>query len=251
MTQLSTYDYFLGIENMQIELNTKNSRNFWKYAWREFRASWRLGRKKYKNKNKEQISTQSLQKYQLSDFRHDVVFHLSEFLSETSIIYEYGRYITIVGQQDFGTNVQINIYISCFDSDSSTFKLYSENKNKYSVISFGSRYQNLQYKTEQCGEMFVNMLKILNAIYSKTYNKVPNQILMESLLFNCPNNLFDKQDIYKTFLNVANFIRLYSPTSFLSICDTSKNIFDEKNIVGSGRQIEFGKILNMLDSFKY
>ena len=37
-TQLSTCDYFLGIENTQIEMNTKMHRNIWKYMWREFKG---------------------------------------------------------------------------------------------------------------------------------------------------------------------------------------------------------------------
>ena len=95
------------------------------------------------------------------------------------------------------------------------------------------------------------MLRVFNSIYSKRYNKVPNQVLLESLLFNCPNILFDQTDVYKTFVNVANFIRFKQPNSFVSVSDTSKSIFEDNLIVGDGRQVEFGKIINMLDAYKY
>ena len=251
-TQLSEFDYFLGIDNPQIEMNTKTQKNFWKYAWREFKASWRLGRKKYKKKKeKEEPRPQILEKYQLSHFRHDVVESLAEFLSETSVIYEYGRHFSIVGSQDFGTNIKINIYVSSFDIPSAIFKLYTEKRNKFFSVNFGSRFDNLEYKTQSCGEIFNDMIKIFNALYSKNYNRVPNQILVESLLFNCPNVLFDKTDTYKTFVNVANYIRVSSPNSFASICDPHKTIFKEKLIVSTNEQVEFSKIINMLDAFKY
>ena len=48
VTQSSEFTYLLGIENEQIELNSRSKKNIWKYIWREFRASWRLGKKKYK-----------------------------------------------------------------------------------------------------------------------------------------------------------------------------------------------------------
>lgn len=252
--QLSTFDYFLGIENPQIELNTKSRKNFWKYAWREFKASWRLGRKKYKKSKKikeESVSTDKIEKYQLSDFRHDVLSAMAEYLGETTVLYEHMRNISIIGREDFGTNVKINIFVGVYDSAKDSYKLYSESKNKYFELQFGNRYANLDLKKEMCGENFVDMLKIFNAIYSKTYNRIPNQVLLESLLWRCPNLLFKQGETFQTFVNVANFIRLADPKDFKSICDESKTIFQEKLILGAGKQVEFGKIINMLDNFKY
>lgn len=252
-TQLSTYDYFLGIENAQIELNTKTPKNILKFAWREFRASWRVGRKKYKKNKKKgnEIVPQPLEKYQLSDFQHDILMKIVDLLSETSMIYEYPRHISMVGREDFGTNVKVNIYVCCYESKSDSFKLYAENKNKFTTITFGTRFDNISYKLDECGEIFIDMIKILNAMYSKTYNRIPNQILIESLVFNCPNILFDKKDVYKTFVNIANYIRITTPGSISSICNTTKSIFEEKLIVDSGKQVEYSKVINMLDKFKY
>ncbi len=250
-TQLSTFDYFLGIDNPQIEMNTKLRKNFWKFVWREFRASWRLGRKKYKKKKKEEIHEVSVGKYQLSDFRHDIVEKLSELLTSSSIIYEYNRSISIVGKDDFGTNVRVNLYICAYDMHSGDFKLYTNSRNKFKIVNFGDRFDNLEYKKAVCGDVYTKMLRVFNSIYSKKYNKIPNQVLLESLLFNCPNILFDKNDIYKTFVNVANYIRFKQPNSFVSISDTSKSVFEDGLIVNTGKQVEFGKIINMLDEYKY
>ncbi len=252
ISQLSTYDYFLGIENPQIEFNSKTRKNFWKFAWREFKAAWRLGKKKYKKQKSESApSIETIEKYKLSDFRHDVVRVMANYLSDTTIIYEHQRYIAVVGKNDFGTNVKIKIYICTYNSADNTFKMFNELKNKFIPLNFGKRYENLNYKFDVCGKTFVNLMRIFNALYSKNYNRIPNQILMESLLWNCPNLLFIKDDIYKSFINVANYIRLANPKSFVSICDSSKTIFEERMILDAGSQVEFGKIINMLDKFKY
>lgn len=253
-TQLSEFDYFLGIDNPQIEMNTKTQKNFWKYIWKEFKASWRVGRKKYKKRKHEkeqETLPQTIEKYQLSHFRHDVVNAVADFLSQSSIIYEYGRHFAMVGNEDFGTNVKINVYVASFDSKEETFKLYTAKRNKFTLVNFGSRFENLEYKTEACGNAFTDMIKIINSLYSKHYNRVPNQILVESLLFRCPNNLFDQKDVFKTFINVANYIRISSPTTFSSICNLDKTIFEEKLITDAGEQVQYSKIIKMLDTFKY
>lgn len=251
-SQLSEFSYFFGIDNPQIELNTKDAKNWFKFLWREFKANFRLGKKKYKKKKHQTAQEPVLEqkKYKLSDLKHDFVEIMSNYLSETSIIYEYHNKISIIGKDDFGTNVRINIYFCCFDSRNQVFKMYKENKNKFVSLSFGSRFDNLLLSIEK-NDCFVDMIKIFNAIYSKNYNKIPNQILLESLIFNCPKNLFDSNNIYNTFVNVANYIRITNPSSMMSICDTSKTIFQEDLIVKSNQQVEYSKIVRMLDNFKF
>ena len=250
ISQLSEYTYFLGVENPQIELNSKKKSNFWKNLWREFKASWRLGRKKYK-KTKIEVSNDPITKYNIVDLKHDVVSVIADYLSQSSMVYEYNSHLSIVGIDDFGTNIRINIYVCCYDSHKNVFKLYSQSKNKYFVADFGSRFTNITYKLQKCGQIFIDMIKLINIIYSKNYNKIPNQILVESLLFDCPNVLFDPNDVYKTFVNVANYIRLSNPKSFISICDGKKTIFQDELITKTNSQLEYGKIISMLDNFKY
>ncbi len=252
ITQLSEFIYFLGIENPQIELNSRSSKHLWKLFLREFKASWRLGKKKYKDSKKKNTTVpDTIDKYKLTDFRHDVVNYLANFLTSTSIIYEYRQSITIKGRDDFGTNVRIRIYICSYDSHTNTYKMLNESKNKYINVNLGSRYVNLNSKVEECGDIFVKMISLLNAIYSKNFNRVPNQILVESLVYNCPKQLFDENDVYKTFVNIVNYIRLSNPKNIVSVCDSNKSIFEEFLIVGNNSQLEFNRIISMLDNFKY
>lgn len=252
ISQLSEYTYFLGVDNPQIEFNSKMKRNFWKNAWREFRAAWRLGKKKYRKEKKEAKTVNNgIDKYKLSDFKHDLVHRCADYLSETSIVYEYSDHISMIGIDDFGTGVRINIYPCVYDFNKKQFKMYNQNKNKFFIVDFGNRMTNLEQKSRMCGDMFVNMIRIFNALYSKAYNKIPNQILVESLIYNCPNVLFDESDLYKTFVNVANYICLSAPQTFLSVCDSTKTIFEDPLITKTSAQLDFPKIVNALEKFEY
>lgn len=251
-TQLSEFTYFLGIENPQLEFNTKSKKHYLRFLWREFKANFRLGRKKYKKRKSEPVSNaQPASKYSISDVCHDFGEILSNYLSETSLIYEHNNHISIIGQDDFGTGVRINIFFCVYSNEKQTFKIFQERKNKFFACNFGQRFDNLTKKINSCGQMYVDMIKIFNAIYSKAYNKIANQILLESILFDCPDSLFEKENLFNTFINVANYIRISTPNKFASICDQSKSIFDEPLIVKANQQIDFSRIVNMLNSFKY
>ena len=154
----------------------------------------------------------------------------------------------VVGKEDFGTNVKINIYITMYDEKNGVFKMYNGRKNRYYDVDLNERFKNLANKMESC-ENFVNMIKIYNSIYSRAYSKVPNQILIESLVYKCPAVLFE-HDVYQTFLNVSNYIRMIDVDALRSICDNTKSIFKEKLIIDAGAQVEFAKLIRVLDSYK-
>ena len=216
--------------------------------------AWKATRKKKKKKKKE-VSEEELvakrlsAKYTIDDLKSDIIFHLSNFVTPTTIIYDFDNHISIIGKEDFGSNVKINIYVCMFDEKNRVFKLYNGRKNKFYDIDFTQRFSNLANKMESCGKSFQNLVKIYNSLYCRAYNKVPNQILIESLLFNCPDNLF-VNDIYQTFLNVSNYIRLVDVTSLRSICDNTKTIFKEKLVLDVNAQVDFSRLIRILDNYK-
>lgn len=253
ISQQSEYTYFLGIDNPQIAANTKTRKNWWKFAWSEFKASWRIGRKKYKKKKKgaEQKKTIEFEKYQLTDFKSDVMMNMANYLNESTKLYELPYNISIIGSEDFGTGIKINIYVCYFDSETATFKLYKTSRNKFVDFNFGARYENLEKKTNWCGPMFVNMLKLINILYAKKYNKAANQIVAESVLYACPNNLFDGKDLYKSFVNIANYIRFKDPKTIVSICDEKTPFLKDKLVSMANAAVDYGRIVNMLDEYKF
>lgn len=256
-SQLSTFDFFLGIDNPQVGLNTKPRRAInWRYFWSEFRANFRVGRRKDKKKKAENqqafVANNDVTKYGLSDFRHDLMFGLANFLTPSSVVYEHTNRVTIVGAEDFGTNVKINIYITLFSAESMQFRMFDESNGKFFVVDFGKRFDTLEEKKTACGEKNVtDMLKIFNAIYVRSANKTPNQILVESLVCGAPNQLFVDGDTYRTFVNLANYIRMTQPRSFPSVCDSERSLFDEPLVVKSGAQVQFSKLVRILDEYKF
>lgn len=250
--QQSEFTYFLGIDNPQIATNSRKMRNWWKYIWTEFKASWRIGRKKKYKKNKKGVEEKEItfDKYQLKDFKHDLVNKIAKQVTESSIVYEYRNSLSIIGNEDFGTGVKINIYVCAYDEKTNTYKILKNSRNKFVPFNFGQRYQNLDKKCEECGNMFVKMAKLLNILYAKKYKKSPNQIIVESLLYNCPNSLFG-DDLFQTFVNVANFIRLMNPKRFVSICDEKTALFNDKIVSVTGATIDYSRLISVLDAFKY
>lgn len=250
-TSQSAYTYFLGIANTEIELNSTDKKHFFKNFWKRIVRAWKMSKKKKKKRKKIEERTLTVvtkEKYTIDDLRNDFVYYLSNLISTSSIIYEYEDHIMVVGKEDFGTNVKINIYITMYDEKNGVFKMYNGRKNRYYDVDLNERFKNLANKVENC-ENFVNMIKIYNSIYSRAYSKVPNQILIESLVYNCPTILFER-DVYQTFLNVSNYIRMIDVDALRSICNNTKSIFKEKLIIDAGAQVEFAKFIRVLDSYK-
>lgn len=252
MTSQSEYTYFLGIANTEIELNSLDKKHYFKNLWKRFVRAFKMSRKKKKKKRKDKEVTPTVsvtkEKYTIDELKNDFIYYLSNLISTSSIIYEYEDHISIIGKEEFGTNVKINIYITMYDEKNGIFKMYNARKNRYYEVDLNERFKNLDKKINSC-ENFVNVVKIYNSLYSKAYNKVPNQILIESLVFNCPDILFE-HDVYQTFLNVSNYIRMTDTDALRSICNNSKSVFKEKLIVDAGAQVEFARLLRVLDNYK-
>lgn len=249
----SEYTYFLGVPNKEIELNSLEKKHYFKNLWNRFVRAWKLSRKKRRKKKKNEVDIdnfpRNLTKYTIDDLKSDLVAQISNHVTPTTIIYEYENHITIIGKEDFGTNVKINIYVCIYDEALETFKLYNPRKNKFYNIDLKQRFKNLENKYESCGENFINMAQIYNSLYSKAYNKIPNQILIESLLCACPDSLFS-DDLYQTFINVSNYIRLVDVSAIRSVCDNTKVIFKEKLIIDRTGQVDFSKLIKLLDVYK-
>ena len=251
----SEYTYFLGIPNKEIELNSLEKKHFFKNLWNRFVRAWRISRNKPKRKKKKNdeedvnLPTRTLSKYTIDDLKTDIVNQLSNFVTPTTIIYEYEDHISIIGREDLGSNVKVNIYVCLYDDKNDVYKLYNGRKNKFYDIDLKQRFKNLNKKYETCGENFVDMVRIYNSLYSKAFNKIPNQILIESLLCACPDSLYSN-DLYQTFINISNYIRLVDVSAIRSIYDNTKSIFKEKLIVDVNAQVDFSRLIKLLDLYK-
>lgn len=253
--------YFLGVENTQIEMNTIEKKHFWKSLKRKFLNAWYKTRsvkkrKRKKDKDIEQENVPESQEkktasnYKLVHLKLDIQDALLNFLSETSIVYYFNKYLKIIGKDDFGTEVEVLLYIVLFDSEKNIYKMYNSKKNKFLEIDFKDRFKNLIEKSERVGDNFVNMIKIFNSIYKLGLDDNANQILIESLLYNVPDKLFEGDDIYSCFIKIVNYLRITNATNFVSIANSEKTIFKDILFYGSSSAVDFTRFLRLFDNIE-
>lgn len=245
----SEYNYFLGIQNKEIELNSLTKKHYFKNLWGDIKRAWRFSRKKRKKQKISEVTKVTSHNYTIENLKSDIVAEISNYVTASTIIYEYKRYISIVGKDDFGPNVKINIYVCLYDEKTNTYMLYNSKKNRFYNVNFKDRFSNLEEKVTACGENFVNMVKVYNSIYARKYDKLPNQILIESLLCACPDKLY-VSDLYQTFINVSNYIRLTDATNIRSVTDNGKSIFDDNLITDGNSQVDYVYLTRILDSYR-
>ncbi len=254
MTDNSNFVYFLGVDNVQIDLNTRKSAKFWKdlkdriiYAWYA-RGSTKRAQKRLKKASekldKKQISFDP-SKYNIFDLAADLQQTFSKYLTKTSLIYMEGNRLRIVGKEDFGSNTQIIIYITIFDGEK--FKYFRGRKEGYLDLDFSKRINALNEKIEKVGNVYIDLIKVYNVLYFETNNMIPNQIFVESLLWNVPDELFDDSDAYKTFVKIVNFFTIKSIKNFKSIA-SNQPLFNDK--VCGNCAFGHSKLLNKLNELK-
>lgn len=255
----SSYVYLLGIENAQLQLNTIKKESKWKdfkkkliFFWQNRKALKKAKKKRRRKKNKEEIKPNNDNKsidptkYTIFDLTEDLQQSLSNYLSETTMIYLNRNSLEIVGKDDFGPNVKIVLHI--VNIEDHQFKYYTGNKSSFLNINLTTRYQYLSEKQLIVGENFTKMIKILNSLYLNVNGILPNQVFIESILCSCPDDLFEGEDIYKVYLKIINFISLKTIRKIKSINDTTKTILEDKICGTSG--IGFNKLLQVVGKEK-
>ncbi len=244
----STYIYLLGVENAQLQLNTIKKESFWKNFKKNFVYFWKnrkaLRKRKKRRRKKEQEKPQpnlniDQTKYTIFDLAEDLQQSLSNFLTETTMIYLDRNSIQIVGKEDLGSNVKVVIYV--ISQEQQTFKHFVSTKAGYIDINLTNRYHLLSEKQFFAGENFTKMLRIFNGLYLNVNGNLPNQIFLESVLCSVPEDLYQGEDVYKVYLKIVNYLSLKTIRNIKSINEPSKTIHDDKVCGGCG--IGFNKML--------
>ncbi len=250
----STLDVFVKLQAPTLELNCYNlNKNFFKKLYKNFITAWHQTSKKKKKKSKknkqkeENVQTFNVvTNYNLLSLKNDLMIELSNFFSNESFLTILDNSIFIYSRDELGVN--INLYL-VFGIEGE-YKLFNTTNYKLSFIDFGDRDKNFEKKHKQVGENYISILRIINEIYNKLYGNYPNQILIESLLFNIPNQIFVGDDIYNVFLNVINYIyfNLNNLYKYKSILDIEKIIIeDDLANIGISDFIKFVKqIINLI-----
>ena len=247
--------YFLGVDSAQLEINTAKKSNFWanfkeklKFAWQNRKAFTKRKSKKRRKKLKvednseKKIKKFDASKYSIFDLTEDLQISLSNFLSETSMITLFDNSLRIIGKEDFGSNIEIIIYV--VNLSENTFKYYAGRKKGFLTFDLSNRIKQLDDKINIVGENFTKMLKIFNALFYNVNGFMPNQIFIESILISCPNELFSDNEIYNVYKKILNYISLTSIRLIKSINDPTKTI--NEDVLCGNCGIGFNKMINYI-----
>lgn len=219
-TQATSLDIAFVIKSPYIEINSRKiKRNTIKYWWKNFKISWSASWKKKKKKKLEitpkVVIVQDITKYDLTAFKNELTDKLSKYITDESMIEICPTYLKIVGK-DFGINV--NVYI-LLDNSTDMLKLYNTQTQNFILFSLGKRQKKISQKLTETNEQVVKYMRIFNNLYFFYMQTLPNQIILESVVCNCPNDLFVKNDNNQLFLNLTNYIAMHNILNIKSVTD--------------------------------
>ena len=229
------------LKSPQLELSIMNlDRNYIKKTWNKVKSAWisaNVKPKKRKNKQKHVISDKiELQKYTVSNLKIELINLLSKRLTNKTKLYNNNYGISILSKYDLGINV--NIYFVF--SNSENYKMFNTNTYKLIDIDFGERYQNIISKNASTNNQFSKMQRIINGLYSNITNSNLNQILLESLLYNCDDELYTG-NTYEMFIKIFNYINISAIQKFKSITNENLYVFEDKLVTTS--YVEFNRFM--------
>lgn len=229
----SQIDIYLCLKSPQLELNTmKLVNNRWIAFWKKVKNAWVSSRQEKKKKKKKQAEQElkeieiPINKYSIADFKQELINKLLPYLAQDGYIYVYNTGFKIVSREQIGMDINVFPVIANLD----TFKLYNSFTNKFIEVDFGNRENNIQEKLDEVGEIFIDLIRIYNNLYFNINNLHANQILIESLLYNIPSELFFGYSLYEIFMKTLNYLKNANISTFVSITDKNKKMFQEKLI---------------------
>ena len=231
----SSLDIFLEINAIQLELNFKEKKQYvFKSGLATFFNTFKSNFKLFSRKNpsqkvrekrikKEEQKLEQKQNYDVVCFFKDLQIQIAKQSYKTTKIGIHPNHISIVGKDEYG--LDINIF-PVFVSGNDYSVLYNIKNKKETLVDFKYRWNNLEEINSKTKNLFKLQVRIFNNIFWNVFKASPNQIFIESLLFNVPLEYYT-YNIYETTSGIINYLRNSTMKSFVSICDKDKKLFDE------------------------
>lgn len=249
VTVNSNIDCILSITAPQIELNTnKLEKKFYKVYWDRIKDYWKTKKRFRKRKRKNKVEQIELPKYEskynMESLRRDVFNQLRNYFTENTTLVNMSNCISILCKDDIGIN--INIYLCLKNNQDNNYKIYDSSKNKFITIDFKDRFENYNLKCNETDEKMISLIRVYNSLFYNVMGFNPNQILIESLMMNIPNEIYNaNDDICEIFNNSLNYFTLSNNQNFKSICNKEINIFEE-NLITANEIASFYNFINKL-----
>ncbi len=252
----SDVDIIITIKSPELEANTIGEYSkIYKRFHEKFFSNWKKFKERKKRrfflfrkrKNKKEDSTQASKKkvYTLLKLKEDLFEKLTDYFSNTTVLYNYDDKISILSNEEHGVNA--NIYLT-FASDDN-FRQWVTGTTTFKNIYLFDAINKIERKNEKINYSQNNLTSrnsdlLLKAIrvfknFAMLIFQTKNYAYVDSLIYNCPDELF-KDDIYQTTIRLINYLKTASIADFYSIYDEDKTIFDYYNI----NQNEITRIIN-------
>jgi hypothetical protein len=250
----SDINLYLAIKSAQIELNSIGPMNKkWKIYWNRLVNAWKnrrsntrkakkkaakLAKKNAKMLTIEQLAEKKEQPYNLVSLKNDFFEKFIEKLNETSVIYNQPTRIRILAKEELG--FKVNIYPVIRHDDG--LKFWDILKNKFVLIKpVEAKYLleeknkeiNQLIKNDKLNDAFYAIIRIFKNLYYSV-NQSYNYEFIESLIYNCPNSLFEVKSknatVYDVFIKVINYLNHTDISNFRSIYNNEKTIAEQDNV---------------------
>ena len=248
--QNSTLDIFMNIKSPQLELGlVKLNKNYIKKWFNKLRLAWMSNKKpkkkrwwqrKNKTKTDKNDEIKIGEKYDFQAFKKQLMLELAKRFTPKTTIYVSNYGLLVLCSEDLG--MDINLFISF--SNGEKYTLFNELTMNLTYIEFKDREKNIHTKRLSTNDNFVKALRIFNGLYRNIYSKPLNQILLESVLYNCPDELFEN-NAYDMFIKLINFINVSAMQTFKSITDDETSII-KNNLIPQSEIYDFVNFLKNL-----
>ena len=233
ITNNSSFDVILQLKSSEVKLETEkkqkiNFKNILLNFFKSFKISFRKKKKKKIDveKNLQKIDMNNLTYFKLKD----MLFLLFIKYSPSNITLKNNLYCISLEDTKSG-NLPINIYVA-IKNDANSCILYKKTKSRSiqkTEIDFKNRFVNLAQLSYDTNSKSMQMIKILNCIYNYLYSFTPNQIYIESLVYNCPVQLFNStNNVYDTFVALINYLDNLNIKEIKSIVNNNILLWDDK-----------------------
>lgn len=231
----SNIDIFLELNAVSLELNYKKNNegeikgrvvDFFKKFATNFKLSSKKEKKLKKVEKKLKKDEQRILEsdtYDVALFYKDLQLQLAKCAYKSTKICLGKNKITIYGKDEFP--IKINVYPIFLTGTKAT--LYNIKNKKEVQIAFFERFENVDAMNNLTKNLYKLQVRIFNNLYWNTFNSVPNQILIESLLYNVPLSIYT-YNLYETTVGIINYLKNSTLQEFVSICNTDIKLFDEK-----------------------
>ncbi len=249
--QNSTLDIFMNIKSPQLELGLiKLNKNYLKKFFNKIKLAWystkaqkqkrRWWNRKKRTKGDKKYENTTITNYTFQKFKEELMYELAKRFTAKTTLYVSNYGLIVFCSEDLG--MDINLYI-CF-SNGEKFTLFNETTMNLIHVDFKDREKNIVAKISSTNDNFIKALRIFNGLYKNINSRSLNQILIESILYNCPNELFE-DNVYDMFIKLINFINVSAMQTFKSITD-NETLINKNNLITQNDIYEFVNFLKNL-----